>query len=460
MFRFIKLSGITLAVLIFLAAPPVHGGLGDLFKKILNPVLDLGGNVLGEVVAASVKLQYGVYDKDPEAKAWADRIFSQIVAVADRKNANYKLTILRPKFVNAFATPGGHIFVTYGLLQRVKSDDELAAVLGHEVGHVVARHSMNNLKHQVAFQIILNKVGDRSDKLKKLGQVYTLFSSLRYSRKNEQEADYIGARYAAAAGYNPLGMKRFLEILKSLSPDDPSRIETSLRSHPPSSRRILRMQEYEDQLPKELLERPMRLSYDFAAKHPLDPKVAKKDEINQEKYVSDYPLEKNQSQAKTSLTTVYFQNFDVKGKPGIAEGMNEIEGKGLYILDEKVKDSGVSSQRINSYVDSKSYTLSSNEIAVQGNTRYRIQVAIGTNELMAKPNPTGYGAVVNVKEFSNRSFVKYQSALIQVLDEDSDFEIYEVEFTTQDRTSKIFLEIGLKNARGQAHFDDLKLFKL
>ena len=102
-----------------------QSGLGSLFQKILRPVFELSEKVLGQAIAASVKLQYGEWKSDPETQAYVQGIFKRIVHVAERKNLKWSLTILKPGFVNAFAVPGGHIYITRGLLQKIKTDDEL-----------------------------------------------------------------------------------------------------------------------------------------------------------------------------------------------------------------------------------------------------------------------------------------------------------------------------------------------
>ncbi len=438
-----------------------QGGLGSLFQKILRPVFELSEKILGQAIAASVKLQYGEWKSDPETQDYVQGIFKKIIGVADRRDLKWSLTILKPDFVNAFAVPGGHIYITRGLLQKIKTDDELAAVLGHEVGHVVAKHSMKSIKHQLAYQFIINKLNKRSDKLRTLGQVYSVFAGLRYSRKNEHEADYYGARYAALAGFNPQGMVDFLGVLKKINPKEPNRIETSIRSHPPTSRRIRRMEEYMTSFPAEH-KRPRQLSYDYSAKYPSK---AKSEKNKVSKIVSEPDsLKSTSSTADTAKTTpskiiVYKQSFDESNSFGVSKGLKITQDQGIYILDSKTKYSGRSSQRLASYRP-KNLGLVTAEITVKSGTRYRATVFIKTKNVTAKPSPIGYGACINITELSDRQYLGSHYGLFSKTGSSGKFQKLKFEFDTRKSTSKITVEFALRGARGQAWFDDFQLEEL
>ena len=438
-----------------------QSGLGSLFQKILRPVFELSEKVLGQAIAASVKLQYGEWKSDSETQAYVQGIFKRIVHVAERKNLKWSLTILKPGFVNAFAVPGGHIYITRGLLQKIKTDDELAAVLGHEVGHVVAKHSMKSIKHQLAYQFIINKLNKRSDKLRSLGQIYSVFAGLRYSRKNEHEADYYGARYAALAGFNPQGMVDFLGVLKKINPKEPSRIETSIRSHPPTSRRIRRMEEYMTSFPVEH-QRPRQLSYDYSAKYPPKPKSAK-NKVSRVTSKSS-SVKSTSASSMTSNTTlkemiVYRQSFDESESLGVSKGLRIAQDQGIYIVDSKTKYSGKSSQRLASYRP-KNLGLVTEPIKVEGGTRYKATVFIKTRDIIAKPNPIGYGACINITELSDRQFLGSHPGIFSKTGSTAKFQKLKFEFTTRKKTSKLTVEFALRGARGQAWFDNFYLQKL
>jgi len=425
-----------------------QAGLGSFLKKVMMPVLDVSEKVLGEAVAASVRLQYGVMKLDPETSKWVQETFNKIVKVSERRGISYKITVLKPGFVNAFAVPGGHIFVTKGLLQRVKSDDELAGVLGHEVGHIVARHSMNNIKHQILYQAIIRQMRKRSKNLEKLGLVYSLFAGMRYSRKNEQESDYIGARYLAKAGYNPEGMLSFLKILQSLEKKDPSRIETSLRSHPPSKRRVAKMTEYIASFPEEVRKRPRTLSFDFVKKYPRP----KKKERSKKKEGPKTPEKKEQS------TMVYRQDFDSSSSvPGVAKGLRKSHKGGIYILDRTTHYSGAASQRFTSYHKNKIMALVTPMLNVKGNQRYRIKGWIKAAGLNLGSDPMGVGIRVNVSEFSERSLIKAHLGVGEIKTDVKKFREVVFEFKTRPKSKRLTLEFSLRKASGQAWFDEFQL---
>jgi beta-barrel assembly-enhancing protease len=433
-----------------------QAGLGSFLKKLVMPVLDVSEKILGEAVAASVRLQYGVMKLDPETSKWVQSTFDKIVKVSDRKGVSYKLTVIKPGFVNAFAVPGGHIFVTKGLLQRVKSDDELAGVLGHEVGHIVARHSMNNIKHQILYQAIISQMRKRSKNLEKLGFVYSLFAGMRYSRKNEQESDYIGARYLAKAGYNPEGMLRFLEILKSLEKRDPSRIETSLRTHPPSKRRVAKMAEFVASFPDEIRNRPMSLSLDFVKKYP-PPKKKHKHSKDDKK-----PDEKKTVTEKLAkLTLVYRQDFDLTSSvPGVAKGLRKSQAGGIFILDKSTRFSGEASQRFTSYHKDRVLALVTPMLNIKGGQSYRLRGRVKALGLNLGSDPMGVGLRVNLSEFSARSMTKAHLGVGELKSDTKKFREVLFEFKTHPKSTRLTLEFSFRKSSGQAWFDEFQLEEL
>ena len=135
----------------------------------------------------------------------------------------YVFTLLNTPIVNAFALPGGYVYISRGLLALAGSEAEMAGVLAHELGHVNARHSAERISAQQATQvgtmvaaIGLQLAGLPSD-LARLGQTVAAMAIQGYSRKQEFEADMLGVRYMSAAGYNPDGMVSFLSTLREQS---------------------------------------------------------------------------------------------------------------------------------------------------------------------------------------------------------------------------------------------------
>ncbi|MCJ8346084.1 M48 family metalloprotease [bacterium] len=446
---------LSLLLLFFLMFGSTRAGLSSFLRKILKPVFSISEAVIGKVVAESIKLQQGVYRSDPEATQWVQTIFKKVVHEGRKEyRGSFDITILKARHVNAMATPGGHIFVTYGLLQKIKSDDELASVLGHEVGHVVAGHSIKSIEHQIAWYAIMKYAKKRStnhkSQIRTLGLIYQTFSSLRYSRKNESESDYLGARYAAQAGYNPKGAVGIMDMFKSMEKKEPSRIQAVLRSHPLSSKRLAHMRDYMAEFPSEVTSRPMKLSYNFAAKHPIKKKEDKKSKTakKQVKVVENSPT-------KTSENFIYQENFNLKGKRyGVAKGLTVKNGRGLFKLEEDKEIKGDFSQRIHAYNFKGNPSLVSQRFIVKANTTYVLQGRIKTSKLKLTKLPTGEGACIIINEMSNRSFVRGHLPQFLIKDTAEKFQEVNYQFKTKNRTSFLTLEYRLQGAKGKVWFDD------
>lgn len=200
--------------------------------------------VIGESVAADVHTEYGAPIRlAPAQQAWVDTIFADVVAQASRKEITYTLSILNTDVVNAFAAPGGYLFITTGLLKHIGNDaDALANVLGHEVAHVEHRHGMNGLIRRLGLGLLLGLVfgGSDDDQIwETVAVVATELMHLGWSREQEHESDDLGQQLAAAAGYDPNGMVRFFTVLQGLQGQEVAFLEF-LSTHPLTSDRTER----------------------------------------------------------------------------------------------------------------------------------------------------------------------------------------------------------------------------
>lgn len=232
-------SLIAISVCLALASP---AGAQGLFDGLLTGVELL----IGDSVAASVVQEYGEPVMLPSSQqAWVDAVFADIVAQANRKEIPYKLNVLGSDVVNAFAAPGGHIYITTGLLKYIGSDTEaLANVLGHEVAHVEHKHGMNALARQLGIGLLLELLfggSEGNETLEIVTVVATELMHLGWSREQEYESDDLGQRLAAAAGYDPEGMVRFFNVLQELEGDEVPFLEF-LSTHPLTSERADRAQ--------------------------------------------------------------------------------------------------------------------------------------------------------------------------------------------------------------------------
>lgn len=173
---------------------------------------------------------------DPLMKKRVEDIGKKIAAVSDRKEIDYYFQVLEDDTVNAVSLPGGYVYVNSGLLEKVSNDDELACILAHEVGHIVARHSIKKLQAMQSYSILrllvavapvqgTGDVGNAAD------VAFTQFL-LGYSREDELLADQLGARYAKLAGYDPHGMVTFLLKLQDINRRMPLQERSYYKTHP------------------------------------------------------------------------------------------------------------------------------------------------------------------------------------------------------------------------------------
>jgi predicted Zn-dependent protease len=174
---------------------------------------------VGRAEDPRIRSQYGVYD-DPALQQYVNEIGQRLAKASHRPALEYHFTVLDSPEVNAFALPGGYVYVTRGILAYLNSEAELAAVLGHELGHVTARHSVQQLSAATAasvgaalLQIFVPETrGALGDNLLNLlGKA--LLSG--YGREHELEADRLGAEYLARTGYDPQSMVDVVRVLKN-----------------------------------------------------------------------------------------------------------------------------------------------------------------------------------------------------------------------------------------------------
>ena len=145
----------------------------------------------------------------------------RLVAVCDRKDVVYTFTVVDEKEPNAFSLPGGYLFVNSGLLKAARSDDELAAVLAHEIAHVAARHSVKRYETSLGAQLVqLATLAAASQGASSRGVGLAMQAAmLAYARQDELDADRLAVRYLKAAGFDPKAALTFLERLHELERD-------------------------------------------------------------------------------------------------------------------------------------------------------------------------------------------------------------------------------------------------
>ncbi len=197
---------------------------------------------LGQEMDKEVQREMKIYD-DPNMQARLERIGSRVAAYSDRQDITYHFKVIKNKELNAFAVPGGFIYVHSGLMSVV-SDDELACVLGHEIGHLAARHGVKRLQAVLGYQVIMGIVLGAGGKqpVSKAMDVFFNLISLGYSRQDETLADKLGVRYSKRAGFNPYAMITFFNRLKKEEEKQGTRRLDFLSSHPELDERIKNVQ--------------------------------------------------------------------------------------------------------------------------------------------------------------------------------------------------------------------------
>ena len=190
---------------------------------------------MGRSIIREVEKEYEPVE-DPLIQKRVEDIGAKIVSVCDRKEIDYHFKVLETDEVNAFALPGGFVYVNKGLIDRVSNDDELAGVLGHEVAHIVARHSIKKLQAYQGYSLLrlLIAVAPTSGKGAVGAAADVAFAEILsgYSREDELLADELGARYTKLSGYDPQGMIDFLEKLEDIHRRKPLQPRSYFKTHP------------------------------------------------------------------------------------------------------------------------------------------------------------------------------------------------------------------------------------
>ena len=180
---------------------------------------------LGEQSAPQMAQQFGGESRDPQASAEVDRIGQKLLGALDRTLAEeghknpypFEFHLLADnQTINAFALPGGQVFVTAGLLNKLTTEGQVAVVIGHEIGHVLARHSAQQMAKQRLTQGLVGAtaVGSNRADATQIAAVVGSMVNLKYGRGDEIEADNWGIRLAYAAGYDPRAIYGVMKVLE------------------------------------------------------------------------------------------------------------------------------------------------------------------------------------------------------------------------------------------------------
>jgi len=220
------------------ATNPVTG------KRELSLISQEQEIAMGQEAAPEFEKEFGGKVANPELQAYVSEVGQRVAGASDRPMP-YTYTLVASDVPNAFALPGGPIFITAGLMKQMTNERQLAAVLGHETGHVAAKHSVSQMQKQMGTQLLMEIAaraagaeggGTTTD----VANIVSNMVLLKYSRDHEYQADELGIKYATKAGYNPWGMVELLTLLQAMHEAEPSRFQEMFQTHPLSSKRIER----------------------------------------------------------------------------------------------------------------------------------------------------------------------------------------------------------------------------
>lgn len=213
--------------------------------------------VLGLQSAPQMIKEFGGEVQDPQVRDMVTRVGQKIVNGTEAGRSKYKFNfhvLADPNTVNAFALPGGQIFITMGLLKLLKNEDQLAGVLGHEIGHVIGRHSAEHMAKEELTQGLLsateiatydpNSPNMQASIARYIGEMI----NMKYGREDEIESDRFGVRYMYETGYRPEGQIEVMKILKQASGGQ--RQPEFLSTHPDPENRIAEIEKYINELKK------------------------------------------------------------------------------------------------------------------------------------------------------------------------------------------------------------------
>jgi predicted Zn-dependent protease len=237
---------VTLTLAILLTATPAFAQLGGLLNKA-NKALETADKVkaisekderaIGENVSAQVRKEFGVF-QDAAVTKYVALVGSLLAQASSRPDLKWEFIVLDTDGVNAFAAPGGIVHITRGALGLIKSEAELAGVLGHEVAHVMKRHTAISIEKSNRTKLITDMAPGSTEYIAALGRAaYDNIVERGFDRADENEADSEGIRLANKVGYNPAGLSTFLTKLMERNKGESER-NGLFASHPETQDRI------------------------------------------------------------------------------------------------------------------------------------------------------------------------------------------------------------------------------
>ena len=231
-------------------------------KRTFNLITEDQEVAMGREADPQILAEYGVYE-DEQLTAWLAGIGEEIARVSHRPNLKYTFRIVDSPVVNAFALPGGWVYFTRGILAHFNSEDELAGVLGHEVGHIVARHGAEQLSRTQLAMLGINLgslFSERFSRFSGLAETTVSLLFLKFSRDQESESDVLGVEYATRLGYDAHKMANFFHTIARLSQKSGSALPGFLSTHPNPENREERVHQLTEEWRQKVAFQPRKTS--------------------------------------------------------------------------------------------------------------------------------------------------------------------------------------------------------
>ena len=248
----VTIRALALAATLAIAALPAHAQ----FRLDLNRMIDTAKNIGKATTEMTEPQEIGVGKQwaatllgaaplmaHPELQKYVNTLGRWISLHSERPDLPWQFGVLESDNVNAFATPGGFILVTKGLLARLKSEAELAGVLGHEIIHVIQKHHLKAIQKGAGLQVGANILSEFASKSRNQAVADRLVGGIKelmlrgLDKDDEFESDHMGVVLAARAGYDPYGLPAVLQMLNAMSASD-SELALMFSTHPAPSARL------------------------------------------------------------------------------------------------------------------------------------------------------------------------------------------------------------------------------
>ena len=248
-----KIAVFTLALV--MSAAPAYAQIGGIGSKIRKAneakgkvqkisdlhISDADERKIGEKVSDLVRVEYGVF-QDKAVTKYVTLVGMTLARASSRPDLKWEFIVLDTDGVNAFASPGGFVHITRGALGFIKSEAELAGVLGHEIAHITGKHTVNAIKKSNAVQLTSDMVPGSNELIGELAEAaYANIVEKGFDRGDEENADQVGIRLANTLSYSPSGLGTFLTKLAERNKDQENERNGLFASHPETQGRIDRL---------------------------------------------------------------------------------------------------------------------------------------------------------------------------------------------------------------------------